>query len=75
MSIESRAASGRLLAEIEMPARGRPRALLLRLRHPEGKPIRSVTVNGQGWTDFDVQKEWVRIMSPGERHYSVVVSY
>jgi hypothetical protein len=67
--------SRKLLAEIEMPARGRPRALLLRLRHPEGKPIRSVTVNGRGWTDFDVQKEWVRIVSPGERRYSVAVSY
>jgi len=75
MVIESRAASGKLLAEIEMPDRSRPKALLVRFRHPEGKPIQSVTINGQAWLDFDIQKEWLRISNPSQRHYSIVSSY
>lgn len=75
MTVESRAASGRLLAEIGMPDRSRPKELLVRLRHPQAKPIRSVTVNGRNWTDFDARKEWVRIKDPRRRRYSVVARY
>jgi hypothetical protein len=75
MTIDSQAASGRILADIEMPGRGRPGALLVRLRHPENRRIRSVTVNGRNWTDFDPAREWVRIPSPTEARYSVVVRY
>jgi hypothetical protein len=66
---------GVIAAEIDTPARGRPAAILLRLRHPEEKPMRAVTVNGQPWRDFDAGKEWVRIPSPGERRYTVRASY
>jgi hypothetical protein len=31
----------------------------VRFRHPEGKPIQNVNVNGQPFTQFDAQKEWV----------------
>jgi hypothetical protein len=75
MTIDSQAASGRILADIEMPGRGRPGALLVRLRHPENRRIRSVTVNGRNWTDFDPAREWVRIPSPTEARYSVVARY
>jgi hypothetical protein len=75
LTVESHAASGKLLTEIDMPDRARPRVLLLRLRHPQSRPIRSVTVNGGAWSDFDPQKEWVRIPDPGARHYSVVSEY
>lgn len=75
MSVASQAASNRLLAEIEMPDRSRPELLLVRLRHPIGKPIKSVTINGRNWTDFDVQKEWVRIERPEKDSYSIVVHY
>jgi hypothetical protein len=47
---------------------------LLRLRHPQGKPMQSVWVNGKKWTDFDVTKEWVRI-SPEENRYQVTAKY
>ncbi|MEK7684514.1 MAG: hypothetical protein AAB466_03740 [Verrucomicrobiota bacterium] len=75
MMVESQAAAGKLLAEIEMPEPSRPKILLVRLRHPAGKPLRRVLVNGQSWTDFDVQQEWVRIRNPTERHYSIVARY
>jgi hypothetical protein len=37
--------------------------------------MRSVTVNGKPWTDFDPAKEWVRIPKPAERRYNVAVEY
>ncbi len=75
MKVESHAASGTIAAEIDMPDRASPRVLLVRLRHPQGRPIRSATVNGQPWTDFDVQKEWLRIERPDRGHYSIAASY
>jgi hypothetical protein len=73
--IESQVASGRITATIEPPARRAPQVLLVRLRHPESKSMRSVTVNGKPWTDFDPAKEWVRIPKPAERRYNVAVEY
>lgn len=74
-TIASQAASGRITAAIEMPTRRPPRTLLIRLRHPDSKPIRSVTVNGKPWRDFDPAKEWVRIANPAERRYEAVALY
>ena len=74
-TLESKAGSGKILAGITMPDRSHPSTLQVRFRHPESKPIRSVTVNGQNWTDFDATQEWVRIKSPAEPRYSIEVSY
>ncbi len=73
--IASQAASDRISADVEMPARGWPRTLLVRLRHPDGRSMRAVTVNGKAWSDFDPAKEWVRIQSPGGQRYTIVASY
>jgi hypothetical protein len=75
MTITSRATTGRIEARVEMPTRQRPQTLVVRLRHPDKQTIRSVTVNGRGWTDFDPGKEWVRIPSPTEKVYSIEASY
>jgi hypothetical protein len=75
MKIESRAASNKILAQVDMPDRRPPSELLVRLRHPMGKPIKSVTVNGRDWTDFDIQKEWVLIKNPDKSQYSIVANY
>ena len=48
-------------AEIDPPNRQAPREIVIRLRHPEGKRIRSVTVNGKAHVDFDPATEIVRI--------------
>ena len=53
--------NGRITASVELPARKPPKELLLRLRHPKAVPVRSVTVNGQPWTDFDAAKEAIRL--------------
>lgn len=75
MSLQSSSAAGRLEAEVQMPDRARPSALLVRFRHPASRRMRSVTVNGRNWRDFDNEKEWVRVPAPGEKTYSIVVSY
>jgi hypothetical protein len=74
-TIESRAGSGSLVATIDMPKRRPPEKLFVRLRHPEAKPIRSVTVNEQNWTGFDPGKEWVVIEKPRPERYTIVVHY
>lgn len=37
--------------------------------------MRSVTVNGQKWSGFDPEKEWVKIPVPGEKKYTIIASY
>jgi hypothetical protein len=75
MTVQSRAAEGHIDAEIVMPDRQRPQVLLVRLRHPDGKPLRSVTLNGKDWRDFDAAKEWVRIQRPLAPRYSLSAKY
>jgi hypothetical protein len=75
MIIDSSARSGRITASVTMPDRHNPRELLVRLRHPERRRISRVTVNGRNWTDFDPNKEWVRIAEPKEARYTVVALY
>ncbi len=75
MAVESRAAAGSLIVQIEMPKRHAPKRLVVRFRHPEARPMRSVTVNGQAWAGFDVQNEWVMIEKPGESRYEIAARY
>jgi hypothetical protein len=75
LTVDSKAAAGDLVAQIDMPRRQAPRRLLVRFRHPQGKPIQSVTVNGANWTDFDTQKEWVVIEKPLQSHYTIIAQY
>ncbi|MFO1497746.1 MAG: hypothetical protein U1G07_05020 [Verrucomicrobiota bacterium] len=65
----------RITATVDLSDRKRPKALLFRLRHPARAAIQSVTVNGERWTDFDVDKEWVRIAAPTGSRYAIVARY
>ncbi len=75
MTMESHAASGSLTATIETPRRVSMQRLIVRFRHPDAKPMRSVTVNGRSWTSFDAQKEWVVIERPAESKYVIEARY
>jgi hypothetical protein len=75
LRIESSAASGRITAQIDFAGDRRPSALIVRLRHPDKKVLRSVTVNGVQWKDFDVSKEWVRIDKPSAAHHFIQADY
>jgi hypothetical protein len=74
-TLESQVSSGRIVATIQMPGRSKPKSLLVRLRHPERRPMRYVTVNGATWKDFDATKEWVRVNEPAAGKYEIVVRY
>lgn len=75
MAIESKVSSGEITVNLQMSQRRRPQSVLLRLRHPQGKLIRAVTVNGKEWMDFDTVKDWIRLRNPNERVYSVTARY
>lgn len=74
-TIESRAASGEIRADVQMPSASRPSALVVRFRHPEGARIRAVMVNGREWRDFQPDSDSVRIPSPDAGRYEIVARY
>lgn len=73
--VESQADSGEITARIEMPGDAKGKALVVRLRHPRGSHMSSVKVNGALCTDFDIQKEWVRIEDPRKETYFITAQY
>jgi len=68
--ITSHVNEGYIEAEITLPARQTPDEIVLRLRHPEGKPIRSVEVDGKTYTRFERDKEIIRL-NPSQSRISV----
>jgi hypothetical protein len=73
--IQSHATEGYIEATIHPPTRQAAADLVLRLRHPEGKLMRAVTVNGQPHTDFDPREETIRIVPDGAAPIVVRASY
>ena len=73
MSIKSSAAAGSIEMTIEPPTRNLPGAIYARFRHPEGKSMNRVTVDGKPWDKFDPAKEWVILPPLAEK--TVVVAY
>ena len=65
--ITSSVDKGFIEASIEPPVRTSPKAIVIRLRHPDGKPIRSVTVNGKPHRDFSPAGEYVRLKPSADR--------
>ena len=72
--IDSDVEHGVIEAVIDPPTARPPSKIVLRLRHPEEKPIQSVTVNGSSHNDFDPKAEIVTL-SPGNEELSVRVQY
>ncbi len=64
--ITSHLAQGFIEARIEPPMGEGLRQVVLRLRHPEGKPIRSVTADGKRHSAFDREKGLVVIRPRGK---------
>ncbi len=73
--VDSQAAAGEIAVTLDAPSRQQPVALLVRLRHPQKKPLQSVTVNSRAWSDFDVTREWIRIPNPTESRYRITARY
>jgi len=63
-TIESHTSGGEIHATLTPPERNRPDRIFVRLRHPDGRPLQGVTVNGREFRDFDVAREW--LILPGD---------
>ena len=71
--IESAVDKGVIECTVEPPTVRQPSRIVLRLRHPESKPIKTVTVNGKPYGDFDVEGETISLPAdPGRLVVRVV---
>lgn len=62
--VKSNTARGNISMSLDPPSRNLPKQIVVRFRHPDEKAIRSVTVNGEPWSDFDAAKGDIRL--PGK---------
>ena len=72
--ITSHVDQGYIEATVHPPDRSLPKTLVLRLRHPEGKRIVSVSVNGEPHDDFDAEREFIRL-KPSPKPIQVLATY
>ncbi len=75
LRITSRAAAGEIRATVDPPQRNRPRTIYVRFRHPDARPIRGVTVNGEPYDRFDAKKEWVVLPGDVSAKQEIVARY
>jgi len=73
-TINSAAADSRIEATIRFPQPTTAKHVVLRLRHPDGKLIRAVTVNDQPHTAFDARREII-IVQPAADTIAVRAQY
>jgi len=75
LRITSNAGQGSITAKVAPPTRNRPKSIFVRLRHPDSKPIKSVTVNGKPYDEFDAQKEWIILPGTVGGEQEIVATY
>lgn len=73
--LRSHVATGHIEVSFQFQSPAREKTVLVRLRHPLNQPIRSVTVNGKPWSDFDAGKEWIRIPKVKGEAFRLDASY
>ena len=66
--------NGKISATIDIPNRHPAKSIKLRFRHPQMARIKAVTVNGKKWSDFDPDRETIRL-SGLNGNVTVVASY
>ncbi|MEJ5962439.1 hypothetical protein [Pedobacter immunditicola] len=74
-TIESQAAKNEISAVVNLSDHNVPQKLLVRFRHPDGKPIQSVSINGVSWSDFNKEKEHIIINKPAGLNYQITARY
>jgi hypothetical protein len=73
--VRSHSSNGSIEASVHLDDGLPGTTILLRLRHPDDRLLRSVRVNGKEWQDFDAQNEWIRITNAGPAEYSIIARY
>jgi hypothetical protein len=61
LQIKSESAKDQITAVLNPPERKSPKNIYVRFRHPDSKLIRSVTVNGKPYNNFDANMEWIKL--------------
>ena len=74
-TMESRSAEGRIQVLLDPPRRNPPESIFLRLRHPDGRTINNVNVNGQPYDHFDADREWIVLEGNLDRQQKIVARY
>ncbi len=72
---ESHVAEGKVNVTLDPPARSQPKAIYLRIRHPLGKPLQSVLVNGKAYDKIDREKEWIILPGALAGRQEIVAQY
>jgi hypothetical protein len=75
LDVRSRITAGQIEARVTCPTRNPCNTIRLRMRHLDGKPIQSVTVNGKPHADFDARKEWITLPGSLKGPIEVVAHY
>jgi hypothetical protein len=72
---ESHAAEGKINVTVDPPARNQPKTIYLRVRHPQGKRLQSVLVNGRAYDKIDREKEWILLPGTLTGRQEIVAQY
>jgi hypothetical protein len=72
---ESHAGEGAVKVVLDPPTRNRPGAVYLRIRHPQGRPMQSVVLNGKPHDKFDREKEWIILPGTLDGRQEITVKY
>ena len=73
--LRSQMRQDRVEAKLDLPARAAEAQVIVRLRVPEGRRIRSTVVNGKSWTQFDAQEETVTLPAGIRGSVDVTINY
>ncbi len=73
--ITSHVNHGAIEAIVEAPTRNPAQTLVLRLRHPEGRALQSVKIDGAPHHDFDPRAATIRFRPPHAKSVTVRASY
>lgn len=74
LKITSQIASGSIAAQLKLPP-GFAATTKLRLRAPKNASLKSVTLNGKAWHNFDARSETITIPPGGTHLFRVVAHY
>ena len=75
LQYDSEVAQGTIKVVLDPPVRNPPRAIYLRIRHPQAKPLQSVLLNGQACDRLDREKEWIVLPGTLQGRQEIVARY
>jgi hypothetical protein len=65
----------KITVRLQPPQRNPPKTIYVRLRHPEGKPVKSVVLNDSPYDKIDVEKEWIVLPGNLKSPQTIIVAY